>query len=252
VVWFGVFLWAGVVYFNRNAPPEDAETYHVIGRQWMWEIQHPTGRRELNELHVPVGRQIKVVLSSEDVIHSFYIPAFRTKQDAVPGRYTTAWFTPTKPGRYHLFCAEYCGADHARMIGEVVVMKPNDYEEWLEENPPAPTVQPMEDAGRTSFRELGCAQCHRPETEAIAPSLEGLYGKERTLRDGSTVIADEQYIRESILDPSARVVRGYQPIMPTYKGMLDERELSQLVTAIRALGEEERAEATAEQAETQP
>lgn len=238
VVWAGLFVWASVVYFNSNAPPQEAATYHVIGRQWMWEAQHPNGRRELNTLHVPVDRPVKLVLSSEDVIHSFYVPAFRMKQDAVPGRYTTAWFTPTEPGVYHLFCAEYCGSDHARMTGQIFVMRQAAYERWLEEHPPTPTVQPMEDAGRTSFQELGCSQCHRPETDAIAPYLEGLFGRERTLRDGSTVTADEQYIRESIINPAAKVVRGYQPIMPTYKGMLNEQQINQLVTAIRGLGSE--------------
>lgn len=240
IIWLGVFIWAAVVYFDRNRPPEDAITYNVLGRQWMWEIHHPSGQRELNTLHVPVGETIRLVLTSEDVIHSFYVPAFRVKQDAVPGRYTTAWFTATDPGVYHLFCAEYCGVDHARMIGRVYVMRPHNYEQWLQqEREEAPTTQPLEDAGRVSFERLGCNQCHQTDTDAIAPYLEGLYGSEVTLQDGSTVIADEQYIRESILDPAAKVVRGYQPIMPTYEGMLDEQQIAQLVAAVRALADEE-------------
>jgi cytochrome c oxidase subunit 2 len=234
-----LFVWAAKVYFSLHSPPPDAQTYYVVGRQWMWEIQHPSGRRELNALHIPLGQPVKLVLTSEDVIHSFFVPAFRMKQDAVPGRYTTAWFMPTKPGVYHLFCAEYCGSDHARMTGQIFVLRHDEYEQWLQQTPVPPTAQPLVATGQMSFQVLGCNQCHLPDNDSLAPYLEDLYGRTVTVQDGSTLVADEQYIRESIIDPAAKVVRGYQPIMPTYKGMLDERQLAQLVAAVRGLTREQ-------------
>ena len=246
-----LFAWAAGVYYRGQKPPQGATTYHVLGKQWMWEIQHPNGRRELNEMHVPIGEPVKLVLASEDVIHSFYVPAFRIKQDAVPGMYTTVWFTPSKPGAYQLFCAEYCGTNHSRMTGTIYVMKSAQYEEWLHELPEVPASLPMEEKGRASFRRLGCRQCHKPDTAALAPMLEGLFGTEVTLRDGSTVVADEQYIRESIIDPAAKVVRGYQAIMPTYKGVIDEHQLSMLIAAVRGLGDQFPAQSQ-ERGEDQP
>lgn len=239
VIALGLFGWAAWAYVDISRPPVNAATYYVLGRQWMWEIQHPDGRRELNQFHIPVNQPVKLVLTSEDVIHSFYIPAFRMKMDAVPGRYTTTWFLPTVPGTYHLFCAEYCGADHARMRGVVTVMSPRDYAEWRINTPVAPTAQPLEPTERASFTKLGCDRCHRPESQALAPRLEGLYGRVTQLADGSTVIADEAYIRESILNPSAKIVRGYMPIMPTYQGQLSEQQVRLLVEAVKALASSE-------------
>jgi cytochrome c oxidase subunit 2 len=232
-----VFVAASILYYRANSPPSDAATYHVVGKQWMWEIRHPDGRREINELHIPIGEPIKLVLSSEDVIHSFYVPAFRAKQDAVPGRYTSMWFTPTRAGEYFLFCAEFCGTQHSRMTGVIHVMKPQAYAQWQRRHPKPPTAQPLQQTGELAFRTLGCNQCHLPTTNAIAPYLEGLYGRTVTLRDGTAIIADEQYIRESILDPAAKVVRGYQPIMPTYAGMLSERQIAEVVAAVRGLAD---------------
>ena len=235
VVALVLFVWAAWQYYGMAKPPVDATTYYVTGRQWMWEVQHPSGVRELNGLHLPVGQPVRLVVTSEDVVHSFYVPAFHIKRDAVPGRYNVTWFRPTKVGRFHLFCAEYCGADHSRMTGWVTVMEPEAYAAWLAGQPDAPTAQPMEQTGLASFRKLGCNQCHKPDTERIAPRLEGLFGKTVTLRNGQTVRADEQYIRESIIEPAAKVVKGYQPIMPTYKGLLDAQQLQQLVAAVRGL-----------------
>ncbi len=234
-----VFLWAGVAFVSEKSAPAGATTIYVQARQWMWEVEHPDGRRELNELHVPIGRPVRLVLSSEDVIHSFYVPAFRVKQDAVPGMYTSLWFTPDRVGRYHLFCAEYCGADHARMTGWVHVLGDGDYRQWLGRTPPTPSGMPTREQGLASFQALGCDQCHHPDTDKIAPYLEGLFGSSVELADGSSVIADEQYIRESILDPAAKVVKGYDPHMPSYAGQLDEARLRQVITAVRALGREE-------------
>ena len=238
VIGVALFTWSAWAYYEMFDPPQDATTYLVTGQQWWWEIQHANGRREINELHVPVGRPVRLLLTSKDVIHSFYVPAFRTKHDAVPGRYATLWFTPTEPGEYHLFCAEYCGTNHSRMIGRVHVMSPADYAKWMLQTPPAPTAQPLTmRPASASFRDLGCYECHRPDTNALAPYLDGLFGRRETLSDGTTIVADEQYIRESILDPAAKVVRGYLPIMPTYKGQLTEAQVFQLVEAVRALSD---------------
>ncbi len=235
VIGLGLFIWGAKLYFDLSKPPPGAATYYVVGKQWMWEIEHPDGRREIDELHVPIGEPIRFVITSEDVIHSFFVPAFRIKQDAVPGRYTSTWVQPTRLGAYHLFCAQYCGVDHARMTGTVYVMSRPDYEMWLRGEPRAPTAQPLHPNGETTFRELGCNQCHRPDNAELAPSLEGLYGSRVQLSDGTTVIADEQYIRESILDPAAKIVAGYPAVMPTYKGLLNEEQIELLVEAVKAL-----------------
>jgi cytochrome c oxidase subunit II len=232
-----MFLWGTRVYLVLGKIPDNALTWYVTGRQWFWEIQAPGGRREINAMHIPVGQPVHLVISSEDVIHDFFIPAFRVKMDAVPGRYTSTWFTPTKVGQYHLFCSQYCGADHARMTGTVYVMSRPDYETWLGGTPEAPTAQPLGPPAEVTFRELGCDQCHRPDTDRLAPSLEGLYGSTVLLSDGSTVRADEEYIRESVLDPAAKVVRGYPAIMPTYRGLLTEEQVRLVVEAVKALGQ---------------
>jgi cytochrome c oxidase subunit 2 len=203
----------------------------VVGRQWMWKIQHPSGRREINELHVPVGAPVKLRIASQDVIHSFYIPAFRVKMDAVPGRYTQLWFEATKPGEYHLFCAEYCGTEHSRMIGKVVVMEPDQFQNWLG----GVTEETPVEAGERLFAEFNCANCHTGGTRQRGPHLGGLFGKPVRLADGRTVTFDETYIRESIINPNAKIVAGYAPVMPTYRGQLSEEQLLQLVAYIRSL-----------------
>jgi cytochrome c oxidase subunit 2 len=228
-----IFLWSAEVFFSMVRVPPGAMDVYVVGKRWMWKAQHMTGQREINELHVPVGVPVKITLASEDVIHSFFIPAFRMKRDAIPGRYQTMWFEATKPGRYHLFCAEYCGTKHSEMGGWIVAMEPAAFQAWLTGETGEVS---MAAAGERKFQELGCVTCHRSDTAGRGPSLQGLYGKSVNLAAGGTVPADEGYIRESIVNPSAKVVAGYQPIMPAYQGLVTEESLMQLVAYVQSLG----------------
>ncbi len=227
-----MFVWGAVLFFSMNRPPDNPIEIHVVGKRWMWKLQHMTGQREINELHVPAGRPVRLTMTSEDVIHSFFVPAFRMKKDAVPGRYNVAWFQATRPGRYHLFCAEYCGTQHSRMIGSVVVMEPADFQTWLQGGP-APT-SPVE-AGQKLFTELNCVTCHRADSQGRGPVLDELAGSTVRLVGGATATADETYLRESIMLPAAKVVDGYQPIMPTYQGQVSEEALLQLIAYIQSL-----------------
>jgi cytochrome c oxidase subunit II len=228
-----MFGWGAVIYVNYRHTPNDTMDIYVVGKQWMWKIQQPNGRREINELHVPVGRDVKLILASEDVIHDFYVPAFRVKMDVVPGHYNTMWFRPTKPGRYHFFCSQYCGTNHAVMGGWVTVMEPSDYAAWLsgttgiEANPVA--------AGEKLFTEKACSTCHLSNGTGRAPSLNGVYGGTVPLSDGSRVTADDAYIRESILFPAAKIVAGYQPLMPSFQGQLTEEQILSLTAYIKSL-----------------
>jgi cytochrome c oxidase subunit 2 len=233
-----MFLWGTRVYVKLYRAPKDAVEFTSIGRQWMWKFQHPTGQREINNLHVPVGQAIKVMMTSEDVIHSFYVPAFRLKQDAVPGRYTSVWFKATKTGTYHLFCAEYCGAEHSRMIGSVIVMTEADYQSWLANGPSAGKTPVA--SGAELFQTLACETCHKAATGRMqrGPSLEGLYGNQVQLADGTTVTADDAYLRESILNPQAKHVKGWDPVMPTFQGQLSEEQLAQLMAYVKSLATE--------------
>jgi cytochrome c oxidase subunit 2 len=227
-----IFLWGAHVYFSMaRVPPNPMEVF-VVGKRWMWKIQHMTGHREINELHVPIGVPVKLTLGSEDVIHSFFVPAFRVKKDAVPGRFQTMWFEATRPGRYHLFCAEYCGTKHSAMIGQVVAMEPAAFQAWLAGGTAEATPAA---AGARLFQDLGCVTCHRADSGGRGPRLEGLYGRPVRLASGASVIADEAYLRESIVNPAGRVVAGYQPIMPTYQGLVAEEGLMQLIAYIRSL-----------------
>ena len=244
-----MFYWGASLYFTMTRPPKDALEIWVVGRQWMWKFQHPDGQREINLLHVPVGRPIKLLLASEDVIHSFFVPAFRVKQDAVPGRYTSVWFEPTKTGRFHLFCAEYCGTQHSGMIGRIVVLEQNQYEEWLEGGRvTAPAAAgdgaPLNFAegsaaaeGQKLFQNLGCAACHQLERQDIGPVLMNLFGSEVRLQNGQKVTANENYLRESILRPQAQIVAGFNTLMPSYEGRLNEEQLLQLIAYIKSLRE---------------
>ena len=228
-----MFTWGASIYFNESRPPDNALDIYVVGKQWMWKLEHLGGQREINELHIPVGQAVRLTMTSEDVIHSFFVPAFRTKQDAVPGRYTTTWFTPTKAGKYHLFCAEYCGTNHSRMGGWVYVMEPRDYEAWLSGGTSGGSLA---ENGQKLFDELACGNCHKPDGSGRCPSLTGLFGKTVQLAGGATVKADEGYIRESILQPQAKIVAGYGPIMPTFQGLVTEEGVMQLIEYIKSLG----------------
>ncbi len=230
-----IFGWSAKLYFDMRVPPSNAMEVYVVGKQWMWKIQHPEGNREINELHIPVGRPVKLIMTSQDVIHSFYIPAFRVKQDVLPGRYTTQWFEATKPGEYHLFCAEYCGTSHSGMIGKVVAMDPADYEKWL--SGASNLGIAMASGGADLFERYGCRTCHRQDTGPRGPALDGLWGKKVSLANGETLIADQEYIRESILNPGAKTVAGYSPmLMPTYKNQLTQDQVNQLIEYVRTLG----------------
>jgi cytochrome c oxidase subunit 2 len=242
-----MFGWGANLFVTLRRPPDDALQVNVVGKQWMWKVQHLEGRREIDELHVPVGRPVKVTLTSEDVIHSFYVPAFRIKEDAVPGRYNTAWFEATKVGRYHLFCAEYCGTMHSGMIGWIVVMDPADYQAWLSGEGTAQAASggaaggggsegpSLVDAGKALFEQKGCITCHQPGS-VLGPQLAGIVGTTVTLQDDSTVKVDDGYIRESILTPTAKIVKGFAPVMPTFKGQVTEEQVMQLIAYIKSLG----------------
>jgi len=233
VIAMTIFLGGAIVFFNQYTPPQNAMEIYVVGKQWMWKIQHGTGQREINELHVPVGRDIVLTLATEDVIHDFGMPAFRTKVDVVPGRYTKVWFHPTKPGKYHLFCQEYCGLNHSGMGGWIYVMEQKDFDNWLGGN--ASQGTPVE-IGKDLFQnKLGCASCHAGGPGQRGAQLEGIYGKPVKLVGGQTVTADDDYIRNSILNPSSQVVEGFQPIMPTFKGQVTEEQLNGLVAYIKSL-----------------
>ena len=226
-----IFFWGAVVYFKGRTPPRDSTEVYVVAKQWMWKLEHAEGQREINELHVPVGRDVKLIMTSQDVIHSFFVPAFRMKQDVLPGRYTVAWFRATKPGTYHLFCAEYCGTQHSGMIGSIVVLEPAQYEAWMSGG----STGPLSATGEKIFAELGCVTCHRSDTQGRGPNLQGVFGKPVLLEDGRTVTADENYVRESILDPGAKVVNGFKPVMPTFQGLVSEEQLNALVAYVKSL-----------------
>jgi cytochrome c oxidase subunit II len=229
-----MFAWGAKVFFDLYRPPAGAMEIFVVGKQWMWKVQHGDGQREINELHVPVGRPVKLVMGSEDVIHSYYIPEFRVKADVIPGRYNTMWFTATKPGRYHLFCAEYCGTKHSGMIGWVTAMEPLEFQAWLAGGPA--TASPVA-AGQKLFNDLACNTCHMEGSQGRGPVLAGIYGKTVELQGGGTVMVDDGYIRESIVNPQAKVVSGFQPIMPTFQGLVTEEQLLQLIAYVRSLGQ---------------
>lgn len=246
-----MYFWGARVYIRMRQPPADAIPIYVVGKQWMWKIQHPEGRQEINELHIPVGYPVKLLMTSQDVIHSFFVPAFRVKQDVLPGRYTTEWFQAAQPGEYHLFCAQYCGTSHSAMVGRIVAMMPADYQRWLSAGvaaavapttaapkggPAAKTPSPaMVAAGEKLFKEFGCISCHKSDNTGRGPALEGLFGKTVPLEGGKSVVADEAYIRESILQPNAKIVKGYKPIMPTFEGQLEPEEINQLVAYVESL-----------------
>ncbi|MEO8359531.1 MAG: cytochrome c oxidase subunit II [Vicinamibacteria bacterium] len=231
-----LFVWGVTLYFKIYTPPKDAITIHVVGKRWMWKIQHMSGAREINELHVPLGVPVRLLITSEDVIHAFSVPAFRIKRDAIPGTMTTTWFNATKTGEFHLFCAEYCGTNHSGMIGKVVVMEKDAYQRWLS----GPNAgQPPAVEGARLFEELNCVSCHRNGPTQRGPALGGLYGKTVELKGGGTAVADDSYIRESIVNPTAKIVNGFEPLMPVYLGQLSEEQVNALLAYVRdTLGKE--------------
>ena len=226
-----MFVWGAWVFLDLARPPRGSMEIFVVGKQWMWKVQHPDGQREINELHVPVGRNVRLTIGSEDVIHSYYIPAFRQKIDAVPGKLTTMWFNASKAGEYQLFCAEYCGTKHSGMIGRIVAMEPDDFEQWLAGGAGSTPVA----SGEQLFTDLACVTCHRSDTSGRGPVLNGVAGKPVLLADGSTVVADDNYLRESIMNPQAKIVAGFQPLMPTFQGLVNEEGLLQLIAYIKSL-----------------
>jgi cytochrome c oxidase subunit II len=233
VIAMTMFGWGAQVYFQQYKPPANAIEVYVVGKQWMWKLQHATGQREINQLHVPVGRKIKLIMTSEDVIHDFFVPAFRTKMDVVPGKYTTLWFEATTPGTYHLFCAEYCGMNHSGMTGSIIVMEPREFDNWLSGNAGSGTPAAQ---GQQLFQSLGCASCHGANGEGgRGPTLAGVFGQKTQLQTGESVTVDEGYVRESILNPQAKLVAGFGAIMPTFQGQISEDQLLQLVAFIKSL-----------------
>jgi cytochrome c oxidase subunit 2 len=235
-----MFVWGAKLYFTTFTPPANSLEISVVAKQWMWKVQHPEGQREIDELHVPMGRPVKLVLTSQDVIHDFFVPAFRVKKDVVPGRYTTVWFEANKSGEYHLFCSQYCGTQHSGMIGRIIVMTQAEYQNWLTATA---SGVPMAVAGERLFQQLACNSCHGETASRRGPSLAGLYGSTVQLQGGGTVTADDDYIRESILNPQAKIVAGYQPLMPTFKGLISEDGLLEIVSYVKSLAREERQQA---------
>jgi cytochrome c oxidase subunit 2 len=227
-----MFVWGTLLFFAQQRTPDDALQVTVVGKRWMWKLQHMTGQREINELHVPVGKPVRLLLTSEDTIHSFFVPAFRMKKDAVPGRYNEAWFRATRPGKYHIFCAEYCGTEHSGMIGWVYAMEAPEFQQWLAGGPPP--VSQVE-LGAKLFGERNCATCHTPQTAGRGPVLNGLPGSKVLLQGGREWVADDTYLRESILVPAAKIVAGYQPVMPTFQGQLGEEDVAALIAYIKSL-----------------
>jgi len=233
------FAWGSLIYFQEARAPKGSMEVYAVAKQWMWKFEHETGQREINQLHVPVGRDVKMIMSSQDVIHSFFVPAFRVKADVLPGRFTMTWFRPTVPGTYYLFCAEYCGTQHSGMIGEVVVMEPAAFQAWLSGGGASGSLASN---GQQLFQQLGCSTCHRFDTQGRGPNLVGAFGKPVLLEDGRTVVADENYVRESILNPGAKIVAGFKPIMPSFQGQVSEESLMALVAYVKSLAQPQQGE----------
>jgi cytochrome c oxidase subunit 2 len=235
-LFLGIFVWAASDSIEARRVPANALPIYVVGKQWMWKVQHGDGRREINELHVPIDQPVVLVLASQDVIHDFYVPAFRLKQDVVPGRYTHLAFTANRLGDFRVLCSEYCGTEHSAMLGHVVVMTQADYARWDRQKTPASEDGPApQQLGAALYRRLACASCHGADSSVHAPPLEGLYGRRVTVEGGTTLVADDNYLRESIVAPKRHVVQGQAPLMPSYAGQLSEEELQDLVAYLRAL-----------------
>lgn len=235
------FVWGALLYFRIYNPPPNAMQVYVVGKQWMWKAEHPGGQHEIDALHIPTGRPVQVTLISQDVFHSFSVPAFRVKREAIPGRYTTVWFQATKPGTYHLFCTQYCGTQHSGMIGQIIAMKPDDYRAWAASSTSGSSLAQN---GERLFASLGCNACHTGSPTSRGPNLAQVYNTRIRLQDGSTAVADEAYLRESILNPSLHIPAGYAPIMPTYQGQISEDGMIDLVEYIKTLHSNNRIQQT--------
>ena len=227
-----IFVWGALLYFRIYNPPVNAMNVYIIGKQWMWKAEHPGGQHEINALHVPSGRPVQLTMISQDVFHSFSIPDFRVKREVIPGRYTTVWFQATDPGVYHLFCSQYCGTLHSGMIGQITVLKPEDYEKWLKQST---SGMSLAQNGERLYASMGCISCHSGNAAARGPNLAGVYGSRLIQADGSQVLVNDAYLRDSILNPSQHVTAGYAPIMPTYQGQISEDGLISLVEYIKNL-----------------
>ena len=238
LLFLGIYVWGAVDYAALYQAPPNAMPVFVVAKQWMWEAEHRNGRREKGQLHLPLGRPVRMVMTSQDVIHSFFVPDFRVKQDVVPGRYTSIVFTPSRTGEYRLYCAEFCGTEHAMMLGKVIVMPPAEFARWLDEGPRQPG---MAARGYALYRRYGCSGCHDAGSSVHAPDLTGLLGRRVHLADGRELTADEPYVRDSILVPGKDVVAGYAPIMPSFAGQIGEEDILAIIEYIRESGHDERA-----------
>lgn len=250
VISMSIFVWGAGLYFHQSRPPKNAIEVYVVAKQWMWKFQHATGQREINELHIPVGQKVKLIMTSEDVIHDFFVPAFRVKNDVVPGKYTTLWFEATKAGNYHLFCAEYCGMNHSQMVGSIVVMDRTEFNNWLGGNA---NQQSAASSGQQLYQTLGCASCHGNTGEGgRGPALLGVFNSNVQLTTGQTIRADEAYVRESILNPQAKLAAGFGPIMPTFQGVVNEEQIVQLIAYVKSLSSQSAGAAGAPGAQGSP
>jgi cytochrome c oxidase subunit 2 len=227
-----IFAWGAALYLRIFRPPTNAMDVYIVGKQWMWKAEHPAGQREINSLHVPINRPVRLTIISQDVMHSYSIPAFRIKREAVPGRYTTVWFEANRTGTFHIFCTQYCGTKHSAMVGEVTTMQPDEYDQWLARSAGDSSLA---SGGEKLFQSMGCNTCHRGDSGQRGPNLNDLFGRTVTMNDGKQYVADEAYLRESILQPAAKIAQGFQPIMPTYQGQLSEENLIQLIEYIKSL-----------------
>ena len=244
-----MFVWGALIYFRVYTPPANAMNIYVVGKQWMWKAEHPGGQHEINSLHIPIGRPIQLTLISQDVFHSFSIPAFRVKREAIPGRYTSVWFEATQTGTFHLFCTQYCGTNHSQMIGDIVVLSPDDYKKWLGEST---SGMSLAQNGERLFASLSCNACHNTKPDARGPNLANVYGAKLALASGGTVLADDAYLRESILNPSQHITQGFAPIMPTYQGQVSEEGVIALVEYIKNLKSDYRVDQTLNTTELLP
>ena len=244
-----MFVWGALIYFRVYTPPANAMNIYVVGKQWMWKAEHPGGQHEINSLHIPVGRAIQLTIISQDVFHSFSIPAFRVKREAIPGRYTTVWFEPTQTGTFHLFCTQYCGTNHSQMIGDIVVMTPDDYKSWLAGST---SGNSMAQEGERLFASLQCNVCHNATPQARGPNLYNLYGSRVMMSTGQTITADDAFIRDSILNPSSNIKQGFVNIMPTFNGHISEEGVMALVEYIKRMDSYYRIEQTQNTTDLQP